>query len=501
MTCVSGQAQTPDDALRSSWFIPRGSARSMAIGGAMGSLGGDISAASVNPAGIGLYKTKEIVFTPGFVFNSVKSNFRDSTTKSSKTGFAYGPIGFVLGNPEGRRNGWTSSAFALTVTQLASYNNQVSYAGYNNYSSFSEQYVEELAGDNADSYAAENNYINGSSLAFRTYLVDTLNNSSGAQIGYKTLVPFASGIYQQYNAVTRGGFHEINLAFAGNKSDRFYIGGSLGIPIVSYHRELFYQETDATGNTNNDFNSFQYREKFTSSGIGLNAKLGVIYKPTDYFRLGFAFHTPSLISFKDQLRASITTDLENYTGYRVFTETSDNLNSGKAVERNYNQLTPYRFIVSGSYVFREAANTRRQRAFITADIEYINHRGSRYSTSEDDNPGLKAYYKAVNEATKGYLKNAFNFRVGGEIKFAPWMIRLGAAYYGSPYQDKKLKANRMMTSGGIGYRNRGIFIDVTYAYMFNKDVDFPYRLNDAANTFSSLNNNRGNLIMTIGFKI
>ena len=53
-------AQTPDEALRSAWFTQNGSARVVAIGGVMGSLGGDISAANINPAGLGLYKTKEI---------------------------------------------------------------------------------------------------------------------------------------------------------------------------------------------------------------------------------------------------------------------------------------------------------------------------------------------------------------------------------------------------------------------------------------------------------
>jgi hypothetical protein len=51
------QAQEPDDALRYAWTQPNGTARQQAIGGAMGSLGGDLSALFVNPAGLGFYKT------------------------------------------------------------------------------------------------------------------------------------------------------------------------------------------------------------------------------------------------------------------------------------------------------------------------------------------------------------------------------------------------------------------------------------------------------------
>src|ERR1700682_734555 len=73
-------AQVPEDALRLSWIAPSGTARQQAIGGAMGSLGGEISAAYVNPAGLGFYKTNEIVFSPGFRFQKDNSNYRGTTT-------------------------------------------------------------------------------------------------------------------------------------------------------------------------------------------------------------------------------------------------------------------------------------------------------------------------------------------------------------------------------------------------------------------------------------
>jgi hypothetical protein len=49
-------AQEPADALRYSWYTPGGTARQQAVGGAMASLGGDLSAAYVNPAGLGFIK-------------------------------------------------------------------------------------------------------------------------------------------------------------------------------------------------------------------------------------------------------------------------------------------------------------------------------------------------------------------------------------------------------------------------------------------------------------
>jgi len=81
------------------------------------------------------------------------------------------------------------------------------------------------------------------------------------------------------------------------------------------------------------------------------------------------------------------------------------------------------------------------------------------------------------------------------------MARLGGAYYGSPYADKTLQVNRIVGSGGIGYRNKGMYIDVTYSHIMNKDVQFPYRLNDKPNTFATQTGNRGSIMVTLGFKI
>jgi long-subunit fatty acid transport protein len=106
----------------------------------------------------------------------------------------------------------------------------------------------------------------------------------------------------------------------------------------------------------------------------------------------------------------------------------------------------------------------------------------------------------VNEEIKDYYRGNFNFRIGGELKFNVWMVRLGGGYYGSPYADHLLKADRIVASGGLGYRNHGMFIDLSYSHAFQKDVQFAYRLNDKPNTFANQLGSRGTLMMTLGFK-
>jgi long-subunit fatty acid transport protein len=491
-------AQTPDEALRTAWFTQNGSGRNTATGGVMGSLGGDITANHVNPAGLGLFKTNEFVLTPGFNLNNNKLEYRGTNNAVQKNNFNYGASGIILSSSSNNKKKWTSSAFAVSVNQVANYNNHIQFTGFNNMSSFSEKYLEELTRDKADTNAALSNYIFGSSLAFRTYLIDTLSGPGGALAGYQSLVPISTGVNQSYDAVTSGGYHEIAIGLAGNMDDKMYMGGSLVIPVINYNRNLVYSEKDATNNPNNNFSSFEYKETFSSRGIGVGLKLGMIYKPTDYWRLGFAFHTPQVMGYKDEISSSMTTNTESYA--KTISESSSNLNSGNPGKSEYNLITPYRAIVSASYVFREVKDTKRQKAFLSADLEYVNYRGSRFSASNKSDQALVDYYALLNSEIKNYYKGNFNFRMGGELKFNVWMVRLGGGFYGSPYADANLKANKIVASGGLGYRNHGMFIDLSYAHAFQKDVQFAYRLNDKPNTYAAQTGAKGNLMMTVGFK-
>ena len=107
----------------------------------------------------------------------------------------------------------------------------------------------------------------------------------------------------------------------------------------------------------------------------------------------------------------------------------------------------------------------------------------------------------MNSVIKEQYKGALNYRLGGELKFNTIMFRLGGAYYSNPYTNTEIKSDIIQGSGGIGYRNHGMFIDLTYVHNFTKDVNFPYRLTDKANTYAVQQNTRGNVVMTVGFKL
>ena len=492
-------SQTPEEGLRTAFFTQNGTARTNAIGGAMGSLGGDITAANINPAGLGMYKTNEIVLSMGALKNSNQFDYRGTTSSSDKGVFRYGPMGFVLSDVnKNKKQSLKSINFSFSVNQLASYNNRISFNGFNNYSSFSEQYLEELVRDNADTNAALSNYIFGSSLAFRTYLIDTGKDNSG-KLGYKSLVPITTGVNQNFDAITKGGYHEIAIGLAANQNNKWYYGASLTIPLVSYQRNLIYSETDASNSSNNRFAYFNFTESLKSFGVGIGLKLGAIYKPTNNVRLGLAFHTPQFIGFKDKIRATMQTNTESFKG--TISETSNALNDNNPGERKYTITTPYRAIASVSYIFNEVADTKKQRGFISTDVEFVNYRGARFGKTDDNGNSVSSYYKTLNNAIKEIYKGNINIKVGGELKLDPFAVRLGAAYYGSPYNDNTIKADKFVITGGLGYRKNGVFIDLSVSQATVNDAQFAYRLNDKANTYAVQTGNAQNVMLTVGFKL
>lgn len=497
-------AQEPGDALRYSWGPSSGTARQQAIGGAMTSLGGDISATFVNPAGLAFYKTGDFVITPGFNMLSTKATYYGRAEKDKRNGMAFGTTGVVWGEgytgPYKRARG---SAVSLAVNQSGNFGSNILYRGSNNQNSYSQKFLEEIANNNdRDANHVASGYPFGTSLAFNTYWIDTIAGGSSNNYSFKTRAPIGTGLLQENKISNRGGITELALGLATNFNDKFFLGGTFGVPFLHYKKEATFTEADATTNPNNNFDFASITENLTTDGVGINLKMGLIYKPAEFFRLGFAFHTPTYFNLTDKYSATVTTNTEGYKGN--LTQTSSTVNNGSDGSFKYTMLTPYRLMASASYVLREIQDVRKQKGFLTADIEYVNYKSASFHPDANNNAdqSTKDYLKSLNTAIDNAYKGAFNIKAGGELKFTTVMVRLGTAYYGNPYKNLHgEKGSRFSLSGGLGYRNKGVFVDVAYVYTMGKDVHFPYRLQTGAFSGATIRNTGGNAILTVGFKI
>ena len=125
-------SQTEIDALRYSQLQYGGTARFTSMAGAFGALGGDFSALSTNPAGIGIYRRSEFTFTPSFYNQKTTSNFMGNSLDDYKYNVNFNNAGIVLSyyEPESK-NVWKGVMFGFGYNRLNNFNNRISMSGKN----------------------------------------------------------------------------------------------------------------------------------------------------------------------------------------------------------------------------------------------------------------------------------------------------------------------------------------------------------------------------------
>lgn len=494
-------AQDPTDALRWSWTQSAGTARQQAIGGAMASLGGDLSATFVNPAGLAFFRTGDLVLSPAFQQIRQQADYLNRKESAQRQQLSFGTSGLILTSYETNRKGKKQvSVLSLAVNRSAHFRNDILYRGQNNQSSYSNKFLEEIQGTR-DANVVASQFPNSASLAFNTYWIDTVAGGTNGNFQFKSRAPIATGLLQENSIRQSGGITEVAIGYGGTTNDKLYYGATFGIPFLQYNRVGQFTEADATTALNN-FDYARVEDFLETKGMGINLKLGMIYRPNLYWRLGLAFHTPTWFQLKDSYRTVITTDTENYKGEQ--TQSSALFNNGAPGSFQYFMATPYRALVSASYVLRSTKDIRKQRGFLTADLEYVNHQAVQYNTDPevDNSAETKNYLKSLNRAIDRAYKGVFNLRMGGEIKVNTWMVRGGAAFLGNPYENLAgEKGSRLQLSGGLGYRDRGIYVDLTYVHLTGKDVHTPYRLANNNFPMARIQQGGAQVVLTFGIKI
>lgn len=462
-------AQNETDALRYSQLNFGGTARSSAMAGAFGALGGDFSTLSINPAGIAIYRRSEFTFTPSFFNQTTNSSYQGNEGSDYKSNFNFGNAGLVISGYSGdSKNEWKGFSFGFGYNRLNNFNNRMVMEGKNNNSSLLDVYLGEA---NAKKDISSFDQF-GAKLAWDTYLLDTAAGGSF----YHMLPKY--GETQSKSVTTSGSMGESVFSFGGNYSDKLFLGATIGVPHIRYTEESSYEEKGDT-NALNGFKSFTLNQNLTTTGIGFNLKFGLIYKPTDWVRIGGALHSPSWFNMHDSWSSSMSS---HFATPQILQTYSENSPSGSY---DYSLTTPSRAIGSIAFVIKKIA-------LIDADYELVDYSTARLRASDYN-------FLPENNAIREKYTQANNFRVGAECRLAPLSIRGGAAFYGSPF--KKGTGNddsRISYTGGIGFREENFFIDFAFVYTMLSDNYYFY---DASITNPSINNlNSYSVMMTLGFK-
>lgn len=504
--CYTLNAQTINDALRYSTTNITGSSRVQSIGGAAGSLGGDYSSMFINPAGVAFFKTSEAGFSFGFQNASADGTYLGSKGSDNKGNLYINSAAFIFGGAKKNPNSkWENWSVGLGFNRTNNYNETIYYRGVNNQSSFADNWLIDLSQKgitDPNVLSSDPQYAHGADLAYTTGLIDPELDQNGNPNGsWSAPIPVEDGITQENFFTSKGSASELNLSFGGNYSDQFYIGGSLNVPTFRYESSRSFRETN-TSNTQALLNYYEVTENLKTDGVGFNTKIGMIYRPIAPLRLGLTFQSPTWASFTDSYITSMITDTKDLG---PLTANSTETNNGYADESRYSITTPLKGIASASYIFRPAGgDVTKPSGFISFDYEYsdfaamkikMKNGGTTDNTESDEkNRAIDNTYQAVS-----------NFRVGGELKLNVFAIRAGFAYYGNPYKIEGLDGSRKFYTGGVGYRNRGMYVDLALVYNTANRQEQPYSIspNDqgvVSPPAAEIKSNIINVTATLGFK-
>lgn len=479
----SGFAQGEQDALRYSQSFTGGSARFSSMGGAFGALGGDFSSLSINPAGLGVFRSSEFSFTPTLRYNTIETNFAGSVNDDFDYHFNLNQLGFVSSFDLGNSEGWSNINIAVGYSRQNNFNTNVIIEGVNNSSSMLDYFA-----DYSDGYFPEELNSFNEFLAYDTWLIDTVENMGFDD--YETILSeygnMANSTYgqvQQRTLNSNGTLGEYMFSVGANYGNSLFIGASFGIQKLYYHESNEHIEYDPDDHIY-DFNSFTYYQDLYTRGRGYSFKMGAIFKPVEMLRLGVAFHLPTFFKLEDEYYSYIDASFDNVDSEGIKDYSSDSPD----LFYKYELTTPFRAIGSVAYQFGK-------RALLSADYEFVDYATARLRRGEDGEN-----FNFENDAIKDAYRKTGNLRLGGEYRLGAISLRGGYAHYGSAYAKSEANkdASYSLISAGIGFRQKKFYLDFAFTHMMHEEQYFMY---PSTNLVPSVNESKTDkFLVTVGFQ-
>ncbi len=477
-------AQTTADALRFSQFGVGGTARTVAVGGAIGALGGDFSVISTNPAGLGIYQGSEFTMTPSFYLSSVDAQLEDGgqgAFAEDNTNFNFNNIGIVFGKKVvSSRSKWRTSNFSIGINRLANFNEKISYEGATP-GSYVDFFQEQATGLLPEEF---NDFDTG--LAWDVGAIYDLELDRF----YETDIELVPGAPIQKNqTISRSGsINEVVFGVGGYRGEKLMLGMTLGFPIVSFTERSNYTESDRDDLVPL-YNNLAYTQELETRGFGLNLKVGAIYVLSDMIRLGASVHTPTRLRLTDDYQTSLVYDFtDEGTGNDGALESSSPESTF-----DYDLKTPWRFIGSGALLIKKMG-------FISAEVEYINYSGASFKEprTEDGLSVNTGFFNDLNQDVSDEFNSVLLLRVGGEYALKKLRFRAGVNLGTTPYADETGITDPEY-SAGIGFREKKFFIDATYTLRTANEGFSPYS-SSISQQFVNLDDQKNRALLTLGFR-
>jgi len=502
-----------------------GTARSMAMGGAFGALGGDLSIIGYNPAGLGIYRSSEISGTFDFTRTSTSTNWSGVSADQNKMRFTPTNFAFSLYFPTSS-NGLRNWSFGFSYNRLKDFKR--SYRMQNRGQDYSMADFAAWRASNAfgygrgitlnqltlkDNYDPYNNSdLSGHWLPILGFEAGMYDHFAGGENEYQSAFGWESGGQWQIDSPTSsslrmnesGYMDEYNIGFGLNISDFFFVGASVSVTDMDYRLSSFYDDEFSYDNRKD----FLYLDnRLNTKGTAISGNIGVIMN-LEMIRLGVAYNSPRLYEMTDYFGAKGGTEIIGFDVPKMDNETPEGSYS------EYRFRSPDKWIFSGAILFGQSA-------LISADYEITNFRNMLFS----DRDGWSGY--ETNDFIKDDYTWGHTFKLGAEVKpTRQFALRAGYMVQASPMREQLVhndvevlpagtiphfttisKPTHYFTAG-FGYRfTPNFYLDLALVYRYNNSNAYVFSNTytnastvDVYSTPAELLTKTMRLAMTLGYK-
>ncbi len=497
-------AQTEFDALKTTQTDITGTARYMSMAGAFGALGGDASAIKDNPAGLGIYRRSELVGTLNFLFQNTKSVWNDKSSGDNLFKVGFNNFSYIVSKPtwsneNGATTGLLNSNWSFSYNRLQNFDRNLRIAGDKSSSSLSDYiaYVTTNAEITTNKIFGGNdiNYDNNdipflSVLGYEAFLINE------EQAGWKSDLTGSEKVTPSYTSNETGGINEYSLGWAGNFSNTFFLGATANIQSVNYNSNTTYGEA-----FNDRYGGYTLKNSLSTSGAGINLKVGAIVMPIDFLRLGLSINTPTVYLLNNSFSSSIQSNMYSNFLDSIVSGKSDNYGSYE-----FNLQSPVELNLSIALILKN-------KGLLSLEYNLKDYSALKFM----DVNGSSASYINENEGMTQMLKISHTFKVGGEYRLTENIsLRAGYAYttgattskaeklvlYNTTRNDSEyfLHNNSKYITAGFGYHESGWFLDFAYMNKMLDETFYPYNTNIIDVNPAHVITFNNNLVATLGFK-
>ena len=409
-----------------------GTARYVGMGGAMTAIGGDPSAAMVNPAGLGLYRRSEISVSIDETIDNTQQVGSNDTYQ--RTRFAAPQISAIWawGNSQKQR-GLVYNNFMFSHNRLATFNRDIVVKGAgmgmvpticnitNDEGGVSEEFLVNKPWDNV-----EIGWL--SILGYEAYLIDPDGKNK-----WKPAVDFTDVTDGSLSISETGTSDQYTISWAGNISNQWYIGVGVNIPTINYTKHTSLREENKQNSS-----SAELKSMFHVSGVGVSGSLGLIYRPIQALRIGASLQTPTILSLSRQSTGDMYSTIAGQK-YEVLTPESGVMDIDIA--------SPLRTSVS-------VAGQMGKIGLIAVQYDYA------HSNEMEDIHTLRMGAEA--QVTRGLFLNAGYVYESSFMKEDPkWLLGYNEI---RTDMDYRYTAATQYASAGIGYRSDVVVAQLAYQY-------------------------------------